>query len=61
MIQRFFTRPTPRAKRWSVGDDCALLQPAPGMQLAISTDMLVAGRHFFPTSTPPSGDTRHWP
>jgi hypothetical protein len=35
-----------------VGDDCALLQPAPGMQLAISTDMLVAGRHFFPDVDP---------
>lgn len=30
-----------------VGDDCALLQPRPGMQLAISSDMLVEGRHFF--------------
>ena len=30
-----------------IGDDCALLQPAPGMQLAMSTDMLVQGRHFF--------------
>ena len=30
-----------------IGDDCALLQPAPGMQLAVSTDMLVQGRHFF--------------
>ena len=30
-----------------IGDDCALLQPAPGHQLAISTDMLVEGRHFF--------------
>ena len=46
LIQRFFTRPTPRAVL-GVGDDCALLQPGPGMQLAISTDMLVAGRHFF--------------
>ncbi len=46
LIQRFFTRPTPRAVL-GVGDDCALLQPAPGMQMAISTDMLVAGRHFF--------------
>ena len=31
---------------FGIGDDCALLQPAPGMQLAISTDMLVEGRHF---------------
>ncbi len=30
-----------------IGDDCALLQPAAGMQLAISSDMLVEGRHFF--------------
>ncbi|WP_068829066.1 thiamine-phosphate kinase [Pseudomonas sp. BMS12] len=29
-----------------IGDDCALLQPAPGMQLAVSTDTLVAGVHF---------------
>jgi thiamine-monophosphate kinase len=30
-----------------VGDDCALLAPSPGMQLAVSSDMLVEGRHFF--------------
>ena len=30
-----------------IGDDCALLQPAPGQQLAVSCDMLVEGRHFF--------------
>lgn len=30
-----------------IGDDCALLQPHPGHQLAVSTDMLVEGRHFF--------------
>lgn len=46
LIKRFFTRPTPRAVL-GVGDDCALLQPAPGMQMAISSDMLVSGRHFF--------------
>jgi thiamine-monophosphate kinase len=46
LIRRYFTRPTPRAVL-GVGDDCALLQPAPGMQLAISSDMLVSGRHFF--------------
>ena len=46
LIARYFTRPTPRAAL-GVGDDCALLQPAPGMQLAISSDMLVEGRHFF--------------
>lgn len=32
-----------------IGDDCALLSPAPGTQLAISSDMLVEGRHFLST------------
>ncbi len=35
------------------GDDCALLAPTPGMQLAISTDTLVEGVHF-PRDTPPA-------
>ncbi|MDO8776558.1 MAG: thiamine-phosphate kinase [Burkholderiaceae bacterium] len=35
-----------------IGDDCALLQPAAGMQLAVSTDMLVEGRHFLSTVDP---------
>ncbi len=34
------------------GDDAALLAPAPGCQLAVSTDMLVEGRHFLPTVDP---------
>ena len=46
LIARYFTRPAKRAVL-GVGDDCALLQPKPGMQLAISSDMLVEGRHFF--------------
>ena len=46
LIARYFTRPTTRAAL-GVGDDCALLQPSPGMQLAVSSDMLVEGRHFF--------------
>ncbi|WP_027015664.1 thiamine-phosphate kinase [Comamonas composti] len=46
LIRRFFQRPARRAVL-GVGDDCALLAPAPGMQLAVSTDMLVEGRHFF--------------
>ena len=48
LIARYFTRPTPRAVL-GVGDDCALLQPKPGTQLAISSDMLVEGRHFLST------------
>lgn len=35
-----------------IGDDCALLAPAPSMQLAISSDMLVEGRHFLSTVSP---------
>ena len=51
LIARYFTRPTPRAVL-GVGDDCALLQPKPGTQLAISSDMLVEGRHFFAAADP---------
>ena len=46
LIARYFTRPVRRAAL-GVGDDCALLAPKPGMQLAVSSDMLVEGRHFF--------------
>jgi thiamine-monophosphate kinase len=48
LIERFFKRPVSR-NALGVGDDCALLSPAPGMQLAMSTDMLVEGRHFLST------------
>lgn len=51
LIERYFRRPALRAAL-GVGDDCALLQPAPGTQLAISCDMLVEGRHFFATVDP---------
>lgn len=48
VIRRYFTRPTPAAHVvLGIGDDCALLTPDPGQRLAISTDMLVEGRHFF--------------
>ena len=49
LIARYFTRPVRHggAAALGVGDDCALLAPRPGMQLAISSDMLVEGRHFF--------------
>jgi thiamine-monophosphate kinase len=51
LIARYFTRPVKRAVL-GVGDDCALLAPAPGMQLAVSSDMLVEGRHFLSTVAP---------
>ena len=55
LIARHFTRPGRSAKpalALGVGDDCALLQPAPGQLLAVSTDMLVEGRHFLSTVAP---------
>ena len=51
LIRRHFERPVRRAVL-GVGDDCALLGLAPGMQLAVSTDMLVEGRHFLSTVQP---------
>ena len=51
LIDRFFKRPA-RRNALGVGDDCALLSPAPGMQLAVSSDMLVEGRHFLSTVDP---------
>jgi len=51
LIDRYFKRPA-RRHPLGVGDDCALLGPAPGMQLAVSCDMLVEGRHFLSTMDP---------
>ena len=51
LIERYFKRPA-RQAALGVGDDCALLQPSPGTQLAISSDMLVEGRHFLSTADP---------
>jgi thiamine-monophosphate kinase len=51
LIAKYFSRPVTRAVL-GIGDDCALLQPAAGMQLAVSSDMLVEGRHFLSTVAP---------
>jgi thiamine-monophosphate kinase len=51
IIRKYFTRPAPSAVL-GVGDDCALLAPQPGVMLAVSTDMLLAGHHFFPGTDP---------
>lgn len=51
LIDRYFARPTPSAVL-GPGDDCALVQPTPGKQLAVTTDMLVAGIHFLPDTDP---------
>ncbi len=60
LIDRYFKRPGREAQRaelaplisQSIGDDCALLSPRPGTQIAISSDMLVEGRHFLSTVNP---------
>jgi thiamine-monophosphate kinase len=54
LIERYFKRPASASGpvALGIGDDCALLAPAPGMQLAISSDMLVEGRHFLSTVSP---------
>ncbi len=51
LINKYFARPTPSAIL-GPGDDCALVQPSPGKQLAVTTDMLVAGTHFLPDTNP---------
>jgi thiamine-monophosphate kinase len=45
IIRRYFTRPASSAIL-SIGDDAALIRPSAGMELAVSTDMLVSGTHF---------------
>ena len=32
--------------RLGIGDDCALVSPRPGEELAVTTDLSIAGRHF---------------
>mgnify|MGYP000153136422 FL=1 len=51
LIETFFKRPA-RNATLGVGDDCALLPVRAGQQLAISSDMLVEGRHFLSTVNP---------
>jgi len=51
LIARYFTRPAPSA-RLGVGDDAALLAASEGCELAVSTDMLVAGTHFLSDTGP---------
>ena len=53
LIDRFFTRPLPAGGivRRGVGDDCALLDCGERL-LAMTTDMLLEGRHFLPGAEP---------
>lgn len=53
LITRIRARATARADvALGIGDDCALLLPPPGMQLAVTMDTLNAGVHF-PADTAP--------
>lgn len=47
LINKYFTRPAARTVL-GVGDDAALLRVSSGCELAVSADMLLAGRHFLP-------------
>jgi thiamine-monophosphate kinase len=47
LIKQYFMRARAPRATLGIGDDCALLTPTAGMQMAISSDMLVEGRHFF--------------
>lgn len=51
LIDRYFRRPT-RHTVLGVGDDGAIVRPSPGMELVVSTDMLVSGTHFLPDTNP---------
>ena len=59
LIQRFFKTKAqailskdPQSITLGVGDDCALLNPQAGEEIAITSDMLVEGRHFFINTNP---------
>lgn len=59
LIQRFFkTGADSMSKNHSqtvtlgIGDDCALIELGAGEELAITSDMLVEGRHFFTNADP---------
>src|SRR5262249_16690723 len=47
LIRRYFARPAKSALLGG-GDDAAFLQPASGIELAVSTALLLEGRHFRP-------------
>jgi thiamine-monophosphate kinase len=51
IIRRYFTHPAPGAVL-GVGDDAAIVRARRGAELVVSTDMLVAGRHFVHDADP---------
>lgn len=51
LIQTYFNQAAPEGYL-GVGDDCAVFAVRPGYQLAVSTDTLIEGRHFFADTDP---------
>ena len=47
LIKQYFVRQRPGRATLGIGDDCALITPGAGKQIAISSDMLIEDRHFF--------------
>lgn len=61
LIERFFKAGAnslrsneDRAVTLGIGDDCALIKPEANEEIAITSDMLVEGRHFFAGADPES-------
>ncbi|WP_305908211.1 thiamine-phosphate kinase [Methylomarinum sp. Ch1-1] len=54
LIRRYFAghKNANSATRLGIGDDCALLQVPAGYQLAVTTDTMVEGVHFFAGADP---------
>ncbi len=58
LIKRYFQQPAAAqsvalsGQDVGIGDDCAVFTPTAGMQLCVSSDMLVEGRHFLSTVSP---------
>ncbi len=51
LIKTYFNQAAPEGYL-GVGDDCAVFAVRPGYQLAVSTDTLIEGRHFFSDTDP---------
>lgn len=45
-IRRHAARSSGKELRLGIGDDCALIRIKPGEEIAITTDLSIAGRHF---------------
>ena len=59
LIERFFKTQSdlalasnPGSVKLGIGDDCALIKTDPNEEIAITSDMLVSGRHFFADANP---------